>query len=531
MTSHKFRQVGPALLLLTLLGFSVSCKKDKEEPAPEPEKASRTELTADSIFLYAKEVYLWNESLPDYNTFNPRKYATADEEGGFRQELFAITRYAKDPATGQSYELDTDNPNGIKYSYITNTENANPVAAIASRLSSVDLEGNGYDLGMDVGFYGVATSADAYRIYVLDVSPNSPAAKAGIVRGDVIQSVNGRTLGANFTAEKSFLDDVFFSSTVSTAALTGTKRGGTPFNLTLTRSSYKSSPVHLDTVYTAGTKKIGYLVFSEFSTGSNAVARLNDSFSEFAAAGVTDLIVDLRYNGGGYVSTAEHLTNLIAPATVDGQVMFTERFNTLMQNKQAPILKNLPLLNDQDQIQYSGEKMLTYADADYTIAGNTSKFSKKGNLRNLTNVVFITTDGTASASELVINNLKPHMNVKTVGETSYGKPVGFFPLRIDKYDVYMSMFESRNSKGEGGYYFGIKPDAEAFDDPRYAFGDLGEESLATAYAYLVRGSFTSSLGAISSMNQSRGLKPKALQHAGKSLSKGFKGMIEDRIRR
>lgn len=531
MILYNLRRGLPALLL-ALFTLSVSCKKDKEEPEPEPTEGTRAELTADSIFLYAKEVYLWNESLPDYNTFNPRQYVEADEINGFRHEIFDITRYAKDPATGRSYEFDEEDENGMKYSYITNSDDTNPVAVIAGRKSDVDLEGNGYDLGLDVGFYGTGASEDAYRIFVLDVSPNSPAEKAGMSRGDIIQTVNGRALGANFDNERSVLDATFFSSTVTTAVLTGTKRDGGSFNVNLTKTSYRSSPVHLDTVYTAGAKKIGYLVFSEFSTATNAVSRLNDAFSDFATAGVTDLIVDLRYNGGGYVSTAEHLTNLIAPARLNDQVMFREHFNTMMQNKKATILKNLPLLDNNGNIQYNNRReIVTYFDANYTVDSNTYKFAKKGDLRNLSNVVFITTDATASASELVINNLKPHMNVQTVGETSYGKPVGFFPLRIDKYDVYLSMFESRNSKGEGGYYFGIDPDAEAFDDPRYAFGDLREECLATAYAYLVQGSFSSSSAArISSTSPSGGAKLKALESRGKTLSKGFKGMIEDRIR-
>lgn len=530
MIYHKAKQAYPLLLLLTLFTLFLSCKKDNQEPGPEP-TSNRTELTADSIFYYAKEVYLWNESLPSYSTFNPRQYAESDEESGFEQELFEISQYAKDPSTGRSYEYTADEVNGTKYSYIANTEDANPVAVLASRRSAVDLEGNGYDLGLSVGFYRVDNVSDNYRIYVLEVSPNSPAAKKGMSRGDIIKTVNGQTLGADFDSEYSVLDDTFFSSTVSSAVLTGTKRDGAAFTISLERSSYKSSPVNIDTVYTVGAKKIGYFVFSEFSTKTNSEARLNDVFDKFSAAGVTDLIVDLRYNGGGYVSTAEHLTNLIVPSSVGTGTMFTERFNELMQDGKAEILKKLPLLDDNDNIQYSNGKMLTYADADYSINGNTYKFAKKGPLGNLTNVVFITTDGTASASELVINNLKPHMNVKTVGETSYGKPVGFFPLRIDKYDVYMSMFESRNSKGEGGYYSGITPDASAFDDPRYAFGDLREECLAKAYAYLTKGIFTLSSASISASSASSGAKLRALKSSKKPLSKGFKGMVEDRIRK
>ncbi len=132
--------------------------------------------------------------------------------------------------------------------------------------------------------------------------------------------------------------------------------------------------------------------------------------------GVADLIIDLRYNGGGFVNTAEYLINLIAPPTVTG-TMFVEYYNKTMQDGKASILKNQPLLDENDQIQYSGGKIVTYADVDYSVTGNTIAFSKKGSLSTVANVVFLVSGNTASASELVINSLKPHLNVKLSWET------------------------------------------------------------------------------------------------------------------
>ena len=112
---------------------------------------------------------------------------------------------------------------------------------------------------------------------------------------------------------------------------------------------------------------------------------------------------------------------------------------------------------------------------------------------NISKVVFITTDRTASASELVINSLRPYVDVKTVGATSYGKPVGFFPIRIGKYDVYMSMFSSKNAAGQGDYYAGFIPDAAKSDDVTRDFGNPLEISFSSAISYINTGIFTSSV--------------------------------------
>ncbi|MNR19988.1 Peptidase family S41 [compost metagenome] len=103
---------------------------------------------------------------------------------------------------------------------------------------------------------------------------------------------------------------------------------------------------------TAGSKKIGYLAYARFGalstpptlTTAAGDVELDAAFTQFANAGVTDLIIDFRYNGGGYVYAAEHLTNLIAPSSVRG-TMFTEYYNSTMQSGNAKILSNQPLLD------------------------------------------------------------------------------------------------------------------------------------------------------------------------------------------
>jgi carboxyl-terminal processing protease len=487
-----------------------------------PSTGTVNERIKDSVYLYARQVYLWWDKLPSYEVFNPRKYSSLDAE------LYGITRYGINPATKLPYEFspnsDGSDSREPKYSYISDITTQNPVAYIPARRSSVDLEGNGYDFGLLLGIFG---KKDSYRVSIKAVYPGSPAAAAGFKRGDKITKINNKSFGTDYDNEINFINQALYNS--SSVTLSGTTVTNASYSRSLSRQSYSSSPVYKDSVYTSGTKIIGYFAYGRFSDESNSNDKLAKVFTRFSQAGVTDLIVDFRYNGGGYVTTAEYLTNLIAPSSLNGKVMFKEYFNQLMQQKKATILQKQPLLNAFGDYQYVGGRLVTYADIDYSEKSRVTYFEKAGTLNSLKSVVFIVSNSTASASELVINSLKPYLNVKIVGSTTYGKPVGFYPIRINKYDVYLSMFETQNSKGEGGYYAGFTPDTgtSTFDDDDldYDFGDLREDSFAAAYNYVTKETFTSqnkSAGAISAK------KPAEIMDSGTRLfqSQEFKGMIQ-----
>ncbi|WP_207423179.1 S41 family peptidase [Desertivirga brevis] len=508
------------------LSLILGCKKDTKTSVPD--NASRTELTKDSIFLYAKQTYLWYNQLPEYNTFNPRTYNRSSEEiENLDDELYALTRYAKN-SSNVPYEQGS-NEGSPKYSYIDNITDQNPVAYVPGKKANVDLQGNGYDFGLKLDLYGNTSN---YRLYIEAVYPGSDAASKGLGRGDYITSIENKDIGTKYNDEIELINDVFFRDKYSAIAVKVTKRNGSNVTLNLTRKSYRSSPIYKDSVYTSGARKVGYMAYARFTNLSNSQSEFNRIFTRFTNSGVTDLIIDLRYNGGGYVSTAEYLMNLIAPASLNREMMYAEHFNKLMQDGKATILKNQLILDASNRPQDSNNdgKLDTYADASYTVASNTRYFSKVGSLNTINNVVFITSSSTASASELVINCLKPHMNVKVVGQTSYGKPVGFFPIRIDKYDVYLSMFESKNSKGEGGYYSGISPDYPIQRAaPRNDFGDLNEDAIKAAYNYITTGAFTGSGNTTSSI-LSKGILPLEVQGGKQLKDSEFKGMIEDRVR-
>jgi hypothetical protein len=182
--------------------------------------------------------------------------------------------------------------------------------------------------------------------------------------------------------------------------------------------------------------------------------------------------VDLRYNRGGSTETQDTLANLIAPSAADNKKMYSFLFNQPLQEGKFPLIEKLP----------------DFRNVSFSEADNTIPYKKAGTV-NLSRVFFIVTGSSASASELVINNLKPYMDVKLIGDTTYGKPVGFFPIPISKFAIYPVSFRTINSAGNADYYSGFAPDKLTPDGVDKNWGDISEPSLAAALKYIETGTF------------------------------------------
>jgi hypothetical protein len=317
---------------------------------------------------------------------------------------------------------------------------------IESSASYNQFYGDGRTLG-----YGVAVNGLELQLplKVRYVEPLSPAATAGLVRGDVISSVNGRS-----AAELVAADDF--------SALTPAQAGdvltlvidapGGPKTVTVTAGTYALTPVPVTRLLTlANGTKAGYLVLKDFLT--QAEDPLIDAVAQFRAAGATELILDLRYNGGGRVSTAALLATLVTGSARRDQVFARLTFNAQHANSNgAYLLGSVP---------------------------GAAAFPR---------VVVLTGARTCSASELVVNGLTPYAEVVTIGGTSCGKPVGFQP-RASCGNTYSAVnFESTNALGEGGFWNGIAATCAGTDTFSGALGDPAESLTAAAVAYLQDGS-------------------------------------------
>ncbi|GGI24302.1 S41 family peptidase [Pedobacter mendelii] len=514
-----------SIVLVSSVSVISGCKKSETAPEVVPGTpvtiSTRDELTKDSIFLYAKELYYWNTSLPTYEVFKPRSFSSNETE------LYALTQYSLNPANGQPYEF-VNNSTTPKYSFFDYGTTGKTASLRA------DVNGTETDYGFSI-LYNTTTDLRVKYVY-----PNSPASQQGLTRGCKLTSINGRTGLSYSSANVTFLNDALFGTNAS-VSLTFTDLTGASKTVTVTRTTYTVNPILFTNIYTAGTKKVGYIVFNSFT--NNASAAINTAFANFASQGVTELIVDLRYNGGGYVSTATQMINILSPAAQTGNVMYTTYYNSFLQNltntqRKASILAHQPLTDDQGKLQTFttgvNGKYATYADLNYASSStdNIEKFAKSGTL-NLNRVYFIVTGSTASASELTVNSLKPVMDVKLIGTTTYGKPVGFFPIRIDKVDMYIPEFETKNQSGTGGYYSGLTVDKEAFEDLTKAWGDESETLLAYALLYAKTGSFvttpakTGSLSAQSTTMSAR-LSVSEIKLVSDRLDENsFKGMVKE----
>ncbi len=415
-------------LILFSLSIFTACKKTQDTPSPTPTPTppvtlppavSAEDKLKDSVLLYAREIYLWYNQIPA--DFNPRQYADPNKI------MEAIRPYSQE--------------NGItadRFSFAMKQVDYN-------NLSS----GNSDDFGFSVFFFNSPSVNDDLRVKY--VEKESPAGRAGIKRGWRIVKINGNS-NINTNNVNLVRDAVLYSKN---ATFTFQKPDGSNVDITLNATNYQTHPVMKDSVYTINSKNIGYLVFNSFIGDTVEInSELNRVFNRFSTAGVNDVVIDLRYNGGGYVSVAERLSNYLAPSSVNGSLMMKQQYND----------------------KYS----------KYNVSTN---FRKTGSL-NLPRVFFIVSSSSASASELVINNLIPVMEVKLIGRNStFGKPVGFFPIPVGDWYIFPVSFKTVNKNGESNYYNGFTPNAIVADGLDKDFGDVTEASLASAIKYITTGAF------------------------------------------
>jgi carboxyl-terminal processing protease len=254
--------------------------------------------------------------------------------------------------------------------------------------------------------YGLALYGDKGDVlaYIKYVIKGSPAEDVGLKRGDVFIKVNGVKIDTSNYNTILYDKD---SYTLTMAHIDTVNVTVIPDNRTVQviPAEVSEDPIYMDTVLNVDNMKIGYLVYNGFM--SNYDIKLNNVFSRFKSEGIQKLILDLRYNPGGSVQSARYLSSMIY-STDTNKIFMYSHYNKMLEDTFGAYY-GLEFFID----RFTGRIEKTDVDPETPISS-----------LNLNQVYIITTGSTASASELVINCLRPYMDVVTVGTTTVGKYVG-----------------------------------------------------------------------------------------------------------
>ncbi|WP_277016198.1 S41 family peptidase [Flavobacterium lindanitolerans] len=344
-------------------------------------------------------------------------------------------------------------PEDLFYSLLNNYPNTDRFSVIFSDYTVLEgvLSGNTANNGVDYQLLRKAEGSDEVFGWVRYIIPNSDASSKDIRRGDIFYAVNGTPLNVNNYRE-------LLAGQNYTLNLADYDSGNITPNsrsVALTKTELAENPILINKVLTYDTHKIGYLMYNGFYGEYDN--NLNTVFGQFRAEGVTDLVLDLRYNSGGAVKSATYLASMIT-GQFNGQVFAKQQWNAKIED----------YFNDNDPEQLINR-------FSNSIGGNAI------NSLNLTKVYILTSKSTASSSELVINGLKPYIEVVQIGDITVGKNVGSVTLydspsfgkqgrsNRHKYAMQPICFKIVNSAGFGEYQNGISPPTPQPEN----LGDLG----------------------------------------------------------
>ena len=332
------------------------------------------------------------------------------------------------------------------------------------------LQGTTKNDGVDFGLrYKSANSTEIFG-FVRYIIPNSDASTKDIKRGDIFYAVNGTPLFNNDkTGEnnyKKLLDSETY--TLNLADYDTGKITPNGKSVSLTKTELAENPILINNVIVSGSHKIGYLMYNGFYP--NYDTQLNEAFGTLKTQGITDLVLDLRYNSGGSVLTATRLASMITGQFTDkvfSKQRWNDKINAYFETENPDALKNL-----------------------FTNTINNTPI----NSLNLTKIYILTSKSTASASELVINGLKPYIEVVQIGDITTGKNVGSITVYDSptfgkenrnpnhRYAMQPLVLKIVNADDFGDYFNGLKP-TYALNENLADLGVLGnstEPLLSTA---------------------------------------------------
>lgn len=404
------RQFKSSLFILSVLlipgFFIIGCEEEKVMP----DDSQRYDEANEPFYNLMKEWYLWNDELPD---INPKDYKTP-------MEVLEAIKYEKD-----------------RWSYITTVEKFEQF----------------YEEGAYIG-YGYGQKWDTEdNLRISFVYEDSPLTKADITRGWIIRKINGTTIEPSVDLNKILGEQ---ESGVENDFLLESPAGDTVDTTFAKKEIQINSILHKETIQHDG-NNTGYVVIKDFIQKTSD--ELYEVFNEFANNNIQDIIIDLRYNGGGMLNMAKETADYVIQDKYIGDVF-------------AKISHNENKSNENYEYTFSQNKL-----------GQDFGFKK---------IYFITTRQTASASEALINGLKPYPEIHIIGDNTYGKPVGMYAFyeSNERYAFVPVCFRITNAEGEADYYEGLSVDIETADYLPAEFGDSEEKSLQQALHHIENGTFS-----------------------------------------
>jgi len=424
----------------------LSCK-DQNEPSETDELYS---YVNDWVYQNMDGLYYWNTTLPAFKstTENPNDY--------FKKLKYKDDRFS---AIFESYQDILNQLNGVSSS----------------------------EIGFDFQLYKENSFNDNVLGIVLYTKRGTPAESLGIKRGDIFRKINGTQIT---TSNYSDVINLLFDNTTSANVTFSDYQNGTftdKIPLAVNKAfNYQENPVYLDTVYTIQNKKVGYLVYNFFTNDSGDESmkydlELNNVIGKFKQENISELIIDLRYNGGGMISSAVHLASMLVPDLTTDKV-----FNYTEYNQNYTDYFN----SDEFKKLSSENPFINNFATTINVSSPASASIPVQNLgNNLQRIFFLTGKGTASASEMVINGLKPFLPAILIGDTTVGKNVGSTLVNDKKnlknqWAIMPIILKYFNKDHKSDFTKGFAPDFRVEDDDSHQLGDIREGLLQKAVSQI-----------------------------------------------